>query len=143
MAPIGDDTQTLKDLVHKLESRVKQLEDKLTHAQSGTKPAAAEGVRMILMGPPGAGMLGNLCFPSSIVVELRLISLSPGKGTQAPKIKERFSCCHLVGDLYILGCVGMVSDIYEGYWRYASVTSCKEDTFRQGSQENHGPRWTC
>lgn len=58
MAPIGDDAvQTLQDLVHKLESRVKQLEDKLTHAQAGTKPSAAEGVRMILMGPPGAGMI--------------------------------------------------------------------------------------
>jgi len=78
MAPIGDDTvQTLQDLVQKLESRVKQLEDKLTHAQAGTTHSPAEGVRMILMGPPGAG-----------------------KGTQAPKIKERFSCCHLAtGDM--------------------------------------------
>ncbi|CZR53966.1 Adenylate kinase 1 [Phialocephala subalpina] len=78
MAPIGDDTvQTLQDLVQKLESRVKQLEDKLSHAQAGTTPTAAEGVRMILMGPPGAG-----------------------KGTQAPKIKEKFSCCHLAtGDM--------------------------------------------
>jgi hypothetical protein len=57
MPPIGDDTvQTLQDLVNKLESRVKQLEDKLTHAQAGTKHVPAEGVRMILMGPPGAGV---------------------------------------------------------------------------------------
>lgn len=56
MAPIGDDTvQTLQDLVHKLEDRVKQLEDKLHHAQGGTKQISGEGVRMILMGPPGAG----------------------------------------------------------------------------------------
>ena len=59
MAPIGDDAvQSLQDLVQKLELRVKQLEDKLTHAQAGTKPSAIEGVRMILMGPPGAGMIG-------------------------------------------------------------------------------------
>jgi adenylate kinase len=57
MAPIGDDTvQTLQELVNKLESRVKQLEDKLTHAQDGSKHTPSEGVRMILMGPPGAGM---------------------------------------------------------------------------------------
>lgn len=56
MAPIGDDTvQSLQELVNKLESRVKQLEDKLQHASSGTTHSAAEEVRMILMGPPGAG----------------------------------------------------------------------------------------
>jgi len=78
MPPIGDDTvKSLHDLVNKLESRVKELEDRLGHAQDGTKHEATPSVRMILMGPPGAG-----------------------KGTQAPKIKERFSCCHLAtGDM--------------------------------------------
>ncbi|PBP28029.1 adenylate kinase [Diplocarpon rosae] len=78
MAPIGDDTvQSLHDLVNKLESRVKELEDKLSHAQGGPKQSASDSVRMILIGPPGAG-----------------------KGTQAPKIKEKFSCCHLAtGDM--------------------------------------------
>ncbi len=57
MAPIGEDTvQSLHDLVNKLESRVKELEDKLSHAHGGTKHAPNEGVRMILMGPPGAGV---------------------------------------------------------------------------------------
>lgn len=57
MAPIGDDaSQTLHDLVNKLESRVKELEDKLAHAAGGPAPSTSEGVRMILMGPPGAGM---------------------------------------------------------------------------------------
>lgn len=56
MAPIGDDTvQSLQELVSKLELRVKQLEDKIQHASGGPKPSADEGVRMILMGPPGAG----------------------------------------------------------------------------------------
>jgi len=78
MAPIGDETvQSLQELVNKLESRVKQLEDKLQHASGGTPTTTSESVRMILMGPPGAG-----------------------KGTQAPKIKEKFSCCHLAtGDM--------------------------------------------
>jgi adenylate kinase len=57
MAPIGDDTvKSLQELVNQLESRVKELEDRLSHAAGGTKPTANEGVRMILMGPPGAGM---------------------------------------------------------------------------------------
>jgi adenylate kinase len=57
MAPIGDDTvQALQELVNKLESRVKQLEDKLQHASGGPAPSSSGSVRMILMGPPGAGM---------------------------------------------------------------------------------------
>ncbi|RDW83101.1 adenylate kinase [Coleophoma crateriformis] len=77
MAPIDTTTEKLQELVAKLESRVKQLEDKLQYAKDGTQHASPEGVRMILMGPPGAG-----------------------KGTQAPKLKEKFSCCHLAtGDM--------------------------------------------
>ncbi|RQM06741.1 hypothetical protein DH86_00003959 [Scytalidium sp. 3C] len=78
MAPIGEGAvQELQDLVDKLTSRVKELEDRLQHVSVGTTHSASEGIRMVLMGPPGAG-----------------------KGTQAPKIKERFSCCHLAtGDM--------------------------------------------
>ncbi|KAI9742428.1 MAG: adenylate kinase [Claussenomyces sp. TS43310] len=74
MAPTSED---LHELVNKLEARVKQLEERLTQSGSGTPAKASDEVRMILMGPPGAG-----------------------KGTQAPKIKEKFSCCHLAtGDM--------------------------------------------
>ena len=56
MAPIGDDAvKSLQNLVNKLESRVKELEDRIQHASGGTKYTSGEGVRMILMGPPGAG----------------------------------------------------------------------------------------
>ncbi|KAJ1965680.1 adenylate kinase, partial [Dimargaris xerosporica] len=42
-----------------------------------TSPRQDDGLRMVLMGPPGAG-----------------------KGTQAPKIKEKFCVCHLAtGDM--------------------------------------------
>jgi adenylate kinase len=76
MAPIGDDTvKALQDLVNKLESRVKQLEDKLTHAQGGTKHTSEEGVRMILMGPPGAGMRQDLSAVNTNVAGDRLISI--------------------------------------------------------------------
>ena len=59
MAPIKDETvDALRDLVNKLEARVEQLEAKL-HA-GGDGPARktknhTESIRMILMGPPGAG----------------------------------------------------------------------------------------
>ncbi|KAI9894798.1 MAG: adenylate kinase [Vezdaea aestivalis] len=80
MAPISDETvDGLKDMVSKLQARVEELEAKVRSAD-GSAPRPTRGskeLRMILMGPPGAG-----------------------KGTQAPKIKERFSVCHLAtGDM--------------------------------------------
>jgi len=55
MAPITED---LHDLVAKLEQRVKDLENRLHLAAGGaSRPIdTSNGVRMILMGPPGAGM---------------------------------------------------------------------------------------
>ena len=61
MAPIKDETvDALRDLINKLESRVEQLEAKL-HSAGGEAPArktknSTDSIRMILMGPPGAGM---------------------------------------------------------------------------------------
>ncbi|KAI0385498.1 adenylate kinase cytosolic [Hypomontagnella monticulosa] len=72
MGIIENEFKRLHEVVSGLEERVRQLEQR----QSG-EPVSSEGVRMILIGPPGAG-----------------------KGTQAPKIKEKFSCCHLAtGDM--------------------------------------------
>lgn len=57
MAPLQDQVvDDLKNLVHRLESRVAELEAKLTGGESSSSSASG-GVRMILMGPPGAGML--------------------------------------------------------------------------------------
>lgn len=55
MAPITEETVTgLKDLIGQLESRVVELEDRLVN---GGKPKSlSEQMRIILMGPPGAGM---------------------------------------------------------------------------------------
>jgi hypothetical protein len=54
MAPITDDkVQDLKDHIHKLETRVIELERRLE--SGGKKPEPHEAMRMILMGPPGAG----------------------------------------------------------------------------------------
>ncbi|KAI1106353.1 adenylate kinase cytosolic [Jackrogersella minutella] len=72
MGIIDDEMKKLQDVVSGLEDRVRRLE----HRQSGDSIPTGS-VRMILMGPPGAG-----------------------KGTQAPRIKEKFSCCHLAtGDM--------------------------------------------
>lgn len=56
MAPIIDETvDALRELVHKLESRVQQLEAKLEQADGAPARTSTQSVRMILMGPPGAG----------------------------------------------------------------------------------------
>jgi len=66
----------LKALVGKLEGRIEELEHKIA-GNDGTAASPAGTMRMILMGPPGAG-----------------------KGTQAPKIKDKYCVCHLAtGDM--------------------------------------------
>jgi hypothetical protein len=90
MAPIGNDTvQTLQDLVQKLESRVKQLEDKLEHASGGTKHTPTEGVRMILMGPPGAGMYTSTP-PTLLQNRLRLICILQAREPKHRRLRRDF-----------------------------------------------------
>ncbi|KIW99497.1 adenylate kinase [Rhinocladiella mackenziei CBS 650.93] len=76
MAPITDEkVADLKDQFHKLEARIHELERRIEGR--GSKPSVAESMRMILIGPPGAG-----------------------KGTQAPRIKDKYCICHLAtGDM--------------------------------------------
>ncbi|KAF4981805.1 hypothetical protein FZEAL_2478 [Fusarium zealandicum] len=72
MGFVEDELKQLKSVITTLDTRIKSLEARATGS-----PVSTEEIRMILIGPPGAG-----------------------KGTQAPKIKERFSCCHLAtGDM--------------------------------------------
>ncbi|KAK3345373.1 putative adenylate kinase [Neurospora tetraspora] len=74
MGYVDDEIKRLGDIIASLEGRVRSLESR---EFSGKPVTTAEQVRMILIGPPGAG-----------------------KGTQAPKIKEKFNCCHLAtGDM--------------------------------------------
>ncbi|KAI1931132.1 adenylate kinase [Ophidiomyces ophidiicola] len=79
MAPAKDETvDSLKSIIRDLEARVVQLERKIVDGGSSSKPnSLMESMRMVLMGPPGAG-----------------------KGTQAPKIKDKYCVCHLAtGDM--------------------------------------------
>ena len=60
MAPMKDETvEALRDTIHQLESRVQQLEAKLSstggNVSSRGSRSNSDSVRMILMGPPGAG----------------------------------------------------------------------------------------
>ncbi|KAL2160116.1 hypothetical protein VTH06DRAFT_1771 [Thermothelomyces fergusii] len=74
MGYLEDEVKRLQGVISNIESRVQALENKQFGA---SPPKTSEEIRMILIGPPGAG-----------------------KGTQAPKIKEKFNCCHLAtGDM--------------------------------------------
>ncbi|KAF2633375.1 adenylate kinase [Macroventuria anomochaeta] len=77
MAPLTDSAVSdLQSTVSRLEKRIAELETRL-QGQVGIADQAQESVRMILIGPPGAG-----------------------KGTQAPRIKDKFCACHLAtGDM--------------------------------------------
>ncbi|KAH6642738.1 adenylate kinase 1 [Boeremia exigua] len=77
MAPLADSAVSdLQSTVSRLEKRIAELETRL-QGQVGISDQSQESVRMILIGPPGAG-----------------------KGTQAPRIKDKFCACHLAtGDM--------------------------------------------
>ena len=84
---------SLKSMVATLENRVLELEGK-------AKKGLSSSMRMVLMGPPGAGMARK---PQNFAVKRRLFCAvnAPltgilGKGTQAPAIKDKYCICHLV-----------------------------------------------
>ncbi|PTD08702.1 adenylate kinase [Fusarium culmorum] len=73
MGFIEDELKQLKDVISTIDTRIKKLEARATGG-----PVSTDEIRMILIGPPGAGE----------------------QGYSGPKIKERFSCCHLAtGDM--------------------------------------------
>ncbi|KAG9124233.1 adenylate kinase [Ceratobasidium sp. 392] len=73
MAPT-DEIAYLKGLARQLQEKIETLEKEATKKVT---PTPAQQLRMILVGPPGAG-----------------------KGTQAPAIRDKFCVCHLAtGDM--------------------------------------------
>jgi adenylate kinase len=57
MAPITQETvDGLKEVIATLESRVAQLEERITYgADESKRKSIPEQMRIVLMGPPGAG----------------------------------------------------------------------------------------
>jgi adenylate kinase len=107
---MSDDSE-IKKYIKKLEARIEALEksaedrvhnfsDKWFKRSSTdaappktTEAHGANELRMVLMGPPGAGMFST-CQLSSVVLSLL------GKGTQSMKIKDKYCICHLAtGDM--------------------------------------------
>jgi adenylate kinase len=109
------DESDLKKYIHKLEARIEALEksaeermhsfsDKWFKRSPSSSPAntaksstpeshGGRELRMVLMGPPGAGMFT----PSNFV---DVFDLSLGKGTQSLNIKNKYCICHLAtGDM--------------------------------------------
>lgn len=87
MAPITDDvSQGLHDLVSKLESRIQLLEDKLHQATGGAPKPSSDGkeIRMILMGPPGAGAYSEF----SLFAVLRLLG-PPANAPLQARVRRR------------------------------------------------------
>lgn len=105
----------LKKYIHKLEARIEALEKsaedrmhsfggkwfKRSTPQETAKQTDSHGereLRMVLMGPPGAGT-----FPHTIAFSLCSIgdvNTVSGKGTQSLSIKNKYCICHLAtGDM--------------------------------------------
>ncbi|KIM28806.1 hypothetical protein M408DRAFT_329252 [Serendipita vermifera MAFF 305830] len=77
MAPTGDELEYLKSLQARLQAKIDELEKKAKSKLPPPPAKSKEQLRLILVGPPGAG-----------------------KGTQAPRIKEKYCVCHLAtGDM--------------------------------------------
>lgn len=65
MAPTLEDVAGLKDLVKQLQERIHKIEQSITGDGKDSKSSPGE-LRMILMGPPGAGSSTLLVFVSLI-----------------------------------------------------------------------------
>ncbi|KAL9124132.1 MAG: hypothetical protein Q9217_006511 [Psora testacea] len=88
MAPINDDTvQALRDTVHKLESRVQQLEARLAESDGGARKTNSSlgSMRIILMGPPGAG-IGPIATGDMLRSQ---VAKKTALGREAKKIMDR------------------------------------------------------
>ena len=85
MAPITDDTvEVLRDTIRRLESRVHQLEAKMGVGDSSQSKSNLASVRMILMGPPGAGME----WPNDNACVYHSLPFLQAKGPKHPRYKK-------------------------------------------------------
>ena len=138
MAPSVDETVNgLKDVIGKLEARIDDLESRFFIP--GKPKSLPEHLRIILMGPPGAGT-----FSSFLSLCRQPANMGIGKGTQAPRLKEKYCVCHLV-------CLVFWSVTYywspslihsQGHGRYVASAGSPKDRIGSTGQEDHGPGWS-
>ena len=96
MAGPNEELEYLKSLVSQLNEKIASLEAK--SKAPAPKKTPAQQLRTILIGPPGAGTYTTVFSATSR--NRALTRFSPGKGTQAPKIRDEFCVCHLAtGDM--------------------------------------------
>jgi adenylate kinase len=89
---VAEELEYLKSLVAQLNAKIQVLEKRTKGERSGEK-SPLQQLRTILIGPPGAGK-------SDVSVIGNAFILFPGKGTQAPRVRDEFCICHLAtGDM--------------------------------------------
>ncbi|GAA5970149.1 hypothetical protein JCM11641_000288 [Rhodosporidiobolus odoratus] len=93
----------LKSLISGLQAKVERLEAQAASAAGDAKTkvaGAAESAKEAVKGAVAGTAVGEALTPAQ---HLRLVLMGPpgaGKGTQAPKIKETYNVCHLAtGDM--------------------------------------------
>jgi hypothetical protein len=129
MAPITDDkVEELRTQYHALEERIHRLEQRLETGEA--KPTVAESMRLILIGPPGAGP-----FPATKTREITRLLIDLVQEREHKLQRSRTSTASaiwydliprsLFGPLLILGAVG--------HGRYATSTSCQKDSLGKRS----------
>lgn len=96
MAPVTEEAVNgLKDIIGKLEVRIEDLENRLTNGSEKPK-TLSEKMRIILMGPPGAGMPYCSCsdpfFTASMVVDC---VFEQGRVLRLLRSKTNFACATL------------------------------------------------
>jgi adenylate kinase len=89
---VAEELEYLKSLVAQLNAKIQVLQTRAKGERSGEK-SPLQQLRTILIGPPGAGK-------SDFSVVGNALILFPGKGTQAPRVRDEFCICHLAtGDM--------------------------------------------
>ena len=92
MGVIDNEFKRLQDVVTSLEDRVKRLEQR----QSGGDAASSDSVRMILMGPPGAGTFFFFCVVQFSGISFPLLCFFSLAATAA------VACFHYSGRVYAI-----------------------------------------
>ena len=133
MAPITDEIiDKLNDTIHKLESRVKELEAKLNGSSSGGGANPLNSMRMVLMGPPGAGMSYRVeRTGTGFLLTLVQVRERKHRGSRTSTASAIW-----YDELFVLPT--QFADPDAGHWRYAASASRAKDRPRTRGQEDHG-----